>query len=238
MTHELEKTILRIVQDYCYKRNINNLVPEFSLTIALSIAKAVSSDSLTHDRFKGICDSRIDFYLANNLNKNKFIIDLYREIKLELSYYTFNSISDSLVEYKKRMENGNLKGFPRGTKEDTLRCSLSIYLNYENFCEPRCGSGNSDIIIPSQKTIIETKLWNGIEYYKSGLPELKEYLIRQRYTKGFYVIYDYNITPNDIIKRNGEVFEICDNNLKIIVIFILMNPPRPSQLYKNNKAKK
>lgn len=42
MNHELEKTILRIIQDYCYKRNINNLVLEFSLTIAPHIAKAIS----------------------------------------------------------------------------------------------------------------------------------------------------------------------------------------------------
>ena len=235
MMHELEKTILRIVQDYCYKRNINNLVSEFSLTIASRIAKVVSNESLTHSKFESICNVRKDFYLANDLLNKKFLIDLYKEIKIELSYYVFNTLVDSLVEYKKRMENGNLKAFPKGTKEDTLRSNLSIYLQYENFCEPRCGSGNADIIIPSQKSIIETKLWKGEEYYNSGIPELKEYLIRQRYTKGFYIIYDYNKAPNSIIKNCGEIFEIRDKELIISVVFIRMNLIPPSKIYNDNK---
>lgn len=236
MTCDLEKTILRFVQDYCYKRNIYNLVSEFALTITAKIARAVLSDSLTHIKFQNICASRKDFYLANDLNEKTFLINLYHELKRELSYYQFSSLTDSLLEYKKRMENGNLKGFPKGTKEDTLRSNLSIYLQYENFCEPRCGSGNSDIVIPSQKTIIETKLWNGVEYYNSGIPELKEYLTRQQYTQGFYIVYDYTISLNNIIKSNGEFFEINDPQFKIYVIFIRMNPTRPSRIYMHNKV--
>ncbi len=235
MKVELEKTILRFLQDYCYKRNIDNLVSEFSLTIASKIAKAVLGDSLTHIKFEKICVARKDFFWANDLDEKLFIINLYREFKKELSYYQFNSLTDALLEYKKRVENGNLKGFPKGTKEDTLRSNLSIYLQYENFCEPRCGSGNSDIIIPSQKAIIETKIWNGVEYYNSGIPELKEYLTKQQYSKGYYIIYDYNMYLNNIIKGNGEFFEISDLLHNIYVIFIRMNPPLPSRIYKTHK---
>lgn len=236
MTCDYEKTILRFVQDYCYKRNISNLVSEFALTIAPKLAKAILSDSLIHTKFESICASRKDFYIANDLDKKKFLISLYRDLKLELSYYKFDSLLDSLLEYKKRMENGNLKGFPNGTKEDTLRSNLSIYLQYENFCEPRCGSGNSDIVIPSQKAIIETKLWKGVEYYNSGLPELKEYLIRQQYPNGFYIIYDYNVSINDIINTHGEIFNINDNAFTIQIIFIRMNLTTPSRIYKSTKT--
>lgn len=235
MISGIEKTILRLVEDYCYKRSINNLVLEFSLAIATKVAKAILGESLTHQKFHSICSFRNDFYLANDLNKNTFIINLYREIKSELLYYQFDSLIDSLLEYKKRIENGNLKGFPKGTKEDTLRSNLSIYLQYENFCEPRCGSGNSDIIIPSQKSIIETKLWEGEEYFNSGLPELREYLGKQGYKQGFYIVYDYNLSPNCIIRDKGEFFEISDSALKIYVIFIRMNPIRPSKIYRQNK---
>ncbi len=236
MTEDFEKTILRFVQDYCYKRNIYNLVSEFALTIVSKIAKAVLNNSLTHIKFENICAVRKDFYLANDLSERKFLINLYHELKCELSYYQFGSLTDSLLEYKKRIENGNLKGFPKGTKEDALRSNLSIYLQYENFCESRCGSGNSDIIVPSQKTIIETKLWDGVEYFNSGIPELREYLTKQQYTQGFYIVYDYNTSLNNIIKSNGEFFEISDPQPKIYVIFIRMNPIRPSLIYKHNKV--
>lgn len=237
MTCDTEKTILRFIQDYCYKRNINNLVSEFALTIVTKIAKAVLSDNLTHIKFQKICAARKDFYLANDLNEKTFLMNLYHELKCELSYYQFNSLTDSLLEYKKRLENGNLKGFPKGIKEDTLRSNLSVYLQYENFCEPRCGSGNSDIVIPSQKSIIETKLWGGVEYYNSGIPELQEYLNKQQYTNGFYIVYDYNLTPNEIIKKSGEFFQ-ANSNPNIYVIFIRMNPIRPSKIYANVKKKK
>ena len=236
MTQECEKTILRFVQDYCYKRNINNLVSEFALTIAPNLAKAIMSDSLTHTKFESICTSRKDFFIANDLDKKIFLIGLYQELKLELSYYIFDSLSDSLCEYKKRMENGNLQGFPKGIKEDTLRSSLSIYLQYENFCEPRCGSGNSDIVIPSQQAIIETKIWRGIEYYKNGIPELKEYLIRQHYSNGFFVIYDYSNSTNEVVKEHGEIFSIKDFAFIIHIIFIRMNLISPSQIYKKSKT--
>lgn len=237
MTQEYEKTILRFVQDYCYKRNINNLVSEFALTIAPKLARAIMSDSLIHTKFESICIARKDFFIANDLDKKIFLIGLYRELKLELSYYIFDSLLDSLCQYKRRMENGNLKGFPKGTKEDTLRSSLSIYLQYENFCEPRCGSGNSDMVIPSQQAIIETKIWKGVENYNSGIPELKEYLLRQNYSNGFYVVYDYNSCTNDIIREHGEIFNIKDGAITIHIVFIRMCLINPSQIYKMNKTK-
>lgn len=237
MTSEIEKTVLRIIEDYCYKRNINNLVIEFSLMVTVKISKAILNNNLTHERFRSICNSHREFYFANDLNNEQFLLNLYHVIKKEMMYYEFDSVLDSLIEYKNRMENGNLKGFPKGTKEDTLRSNLAIYLNYENFCESRCGSGNSDIIIPSQKSIIETKLWKGEEYFNSGIPELKEYLLKQGYFQGFYVVYDYNRNSNIIIEKKGEKFEINYDGIRINVIFIRMNPVCPSQIYKNKKSK-
>lgn len=235
MNDEIEKTILRIIQDYCYKNNIQNLVNEFSLTVTATIAKLYIRNNLTHENFKSACARRRDFFYANDLDTNIFIINLYRSIKKELSYYVFNSLQESLLEYKKRLENGNVKGFPSGTKEDTLRSNLSVYLRFENFCEPRCGTGNCDIIIPSQHAIIETKLWHGIEYFNSGLPELAEYLIRQNYSQGYYIVYDYSLKDNEVIRNEGESFQVSLSNVHINVIFIRMNRIAPSKIYKTKK---
>lgn len=50
------------------------------------------------------------------------------------------------------MENGNFRGFPKAsTSEDTLRSTLSIYIQQETFCEPRSGAGNNDITVPTEK---------------------------------------------------------------------------------------
>lgn len=229
-----EKRIIRIIQNYCFKLNCCLLVSEFSLTIGPIIAKKVEKDCLTHREFIKICSLRKDFFYANNLNFKNFSRSLYLHLKKELSYYIFNSFDDSLLEYKRRMENGSAKGFPKKTvTEDTLRSDLSNYISYENFCEPRCGSGNCDIIIPSKRIIIETKLWKGLEYYNSGLPELKEYLLRQNYSFGYYVIYDYNQTDNPIIAENGDFFKVEEN---LTVMFIRMNRIVPSKIYLESKG--
>lgn len=238
MITEIEKTILRVIQDFCYKMKKDVLSSEFSLTISPKIAQLVNSSTLTHKAFIEICKKRKDFFYANDLEISTFSKILYRHLKKELSYYNFNTFADMLLEYKRRMENGSLKGFPKGTLEDTLRCDLSNYISYENFCEPRNGSGNSDIVIPSKKVIIETKIWNGKEYYKSGIPELEEYLKCQNYNTGYYVIFDYNINSNEIIKKSGEVFKLENSTKDITVIFIRMNKTVPSQIYKTQKEAK
>ena len=235
MNDELEKRVLRIIQDYCYKKQATNLLTEFCLTVAPRIARKVENSSLTHKDFISICNIRKDFFLANEMKPKDFGLIVYKHLKKELSYYIFSSFLESLLEYKRRMENGNLKGFPESTKEDTLRSDLSNYIRFENFCEPRCGSGACDIIIPSQKCIVETKIWRGIEYYNSGIPELMEYLKCQGYKQGYYIIFDYNLSDNDIIKDNGEYFSKFEDGIQIEIIFIRMKKMSPSKIYKNSK---
>ena len=105
------------------------------------------------------------------------------------------------------MENGNFRGFPKKeVSEDTLRSTLALYIQQETFCEPRSSSGNNDITVPSEKVIIETKLWNGIEYYNSGFPELNDYMDKSNYTEGYYIVFDYNKTPNVVMKER-----VCEN---------------------------
>lgn len=97
------------------------------------------------------------------------------------------------------------------------------------------GAGNSDITVPSEKVIIETKLWKGKEYYNSGFPELNDYLEKANYDEGYYIVFDYNKNPNQVIQAHGEFFDKIYEGKLIHVVFIRMNLITPSQLYKADK---
>lgn len=237
MSDEFVKHLIRIVNDYCFKNSSSSFVNEFSLFLAPKIVKPIKSNALTYREFKKIAEKRRDFFVANDLNSATFCKELYKNIIYELSFITADSFYDDIVNFKRVVENGNYRGFPKGTSEDTLRSTLSIYIREETFCEPRSSSGFNDITIPSQKTIIETKLWNGKEYYNAGFPELNDYLTKSNYREGYYVIFDYTQAPNEIVNSCGEIFDTTYEGKTIHVIFILMNRVPPSKIYKSKKQK-
>lgn len=237
MSDDFVKHIICIINNYCFKNSSSLFVNEFSLYLASKIVKPMKSNSLTYQEFKKIAEKRNDFFIANDLTPSSFCKGLYKNLKYELSFVSADSFYDDIVNFKRVVENGNYRGFPKGTTEDMLRCTLSIYIREETLCEPRSSSGFNDITIPSQKTIIETKLWNGKEYYLAGFPELNDYLTKANYKEGYYVIFDYNQSPNETIKSCGEVFDTTYHGKTIHVVFILMNRVSPSKIYKSNKQK-
>lgn len=238
MGEEIFKTVIRIVQDYCFNNSASILNNEFVLTVAPLISQTIANKTLTPAKMKSIAKQRTDFLHANNLDVDTFCKGLLAKLNYELQFYTKESFYSSIIEFKRRLENGNFRGFSKGKiSEDTLRSTLSVYIRQETFCEARSGAGNSDIVVPSEKTIIETKLWKGFEYYNAGFPELNDYLGKSSYTEGYYVIFDYNQTKNKIIKENGEVFDTHFQGKLIHVIFIRMNVTRPSKIYSAGKKK-
>ena len=237
MSDEYVKHLIRIICDYCFRNASSVFVNEFSLYLAPRISKQMRSGSLTYQTFKNTAEKRSDFFVANDLNASSFCKGLYKNLQYELSFVSADSFYDDIVNFKRIVENGNYRGFPKGTSEDTLRSTLSIYIKEETFCEPRSSSGFNDITIPSQKTIIETKLWKGKEYYNAGLPELNDYLAKANYREGYYVVFDYTQSPNEIVKECGEVFDRTFDGKTIHVIFILMNRIPPSKIYKSKKQK-
>lgn len=239
MSNDLSKTVIRIIQDFCFENSAIHLVDKFALAISTQIVQLIEKKSLLVNRLYDIAIIRHDFFDANDLDAKKFCKDLYIRLNIELKFCTNDSFNELLIEYKRRMENGLFKGFPKETSsEDTLRCNLAMYIKEETFLEPRTASGQCDICIPSQRMVIETKLWKGIEYYNSGLPELSSYLKSLKYIEGYYVIYDYNKNYNPIVKENGEVFEMSFDTKLIHIIFVRMNAIAPSQIYKTKKKSK
>lgn len=200
------------------------------------MAQLLEKNRLNYLNFSKIAKKRRDFFIANEISEDTFCKDIYVQIEKELSFLPQNSFYESMIEFKRKMENGACKGFNKNNvKEDQLRCVLVMFIQEESFMEARTASGQSDICIPSKKTIIETKLWKGKEYYNSGFPELDEYLTKQNYNEGYYVIFDYNQNDNEIIKMYGEVFSTTYNQKKINVLFIRMNAVTPSQKYKKHE---
>lgn len=237
MERNISKTVIRIIQDYCFNNSATVLNNEFVSTVSPLIIKALADGTFDPAKMRSVAKRRADFFHANDLDINTFCKGLFSKLNYELQFYTDISFYSSIVEFKRKIENGNFRGFPKKTtSEDTLRSTLSIYIGQETFCEARSGAGNNDIVVPSEKIIIETKLWNGVEYYNAGLPELNEYLEKSAYSEGYYVIFDYNQSPNEIIKQKGEIFDKKYQGKIIHVIFIKMNAVRPSKIYKQNKA--
>lgn len=239
MHDDISKTIIRIIHDYCFNNSTPLLCNEFALSTAPLIEKHIRSKTLDLGKFREIANKRKDFFVANDVDFTIFCKGLIQKLNYELSFYNGTSFFDSLVTFKRKMENGNFRGFPKDkTSEDTLRSSLTLYIQQETFCEPRSGAGNNDITVPSEKVVIETKLWNGIEYYNSGFPELNEYLDKSNYNEGYYVVFDYNQTTNVIIKERGEIFDEQYQGRLIHVIFVRMNAIRPSKIYSGDKRTK
>lgn len=239
MHNHISKTIIRIIHDFCFNSSAPLFCNEFALSVAPLIENHIQLKTLDLRKLREIAKKRQDFFVANDIDLNTFCKGLFQKLNYELSFYNDTSFFDSLITFKRKMENGNFRGFPKNkTSEDTLRSSLALYIQQETFCEPRSGAGNNDITIPSEKVIIETKLWDGIEYYNSGFPELNEYLDKSNYDEGYYIIFDYNQTSNKVINEHGEIFDEQYQGKLIHVIFVRMNSVRPSKIYRSKKQNK
>lgn len=237
MCPDITKTVIRIIQDYCFDSYAEILNDKFAMAIAPLITKHINNNNLDLSKLREIAKTRNDFFVANEIDFEEFCKGLFRKLNYELAFYTDVTFFDTMVIFKRKMENGVFRGFPRETtSEETLRSALVLFLQNETFSEPRSAAGNNDITVPTEKVIIETKLWNGIEYYNSGFPELNEYLDKYNYVVGYYVIFDYNQKDNPIIKDKGEIFDCIIDERLIHVIFIRMNPIRPSKIYKQLKS--
>jgi len=232
------KSIIKIIQDYCFNYSTGYLASEFTLSIASKIENCIVLKNLNINKLNQITRKRDDFYKANDIDFYVFNKGLFKKLNYELSFYNYDTFFDILKIFKQKMENGNARPFKKeNTSEDHLRCILNVYLDKETFCESCTSSGNSDIIIPSEKAVIETKLWRGIENYNAGLLELNDYLDKTGYSDGYFIIFDYLKNSNDIIKQKGEIFIDKFKNREIYIIFIMMNTIRPSKIYKESKKK-
>lgn len=88
MHTDIDKTVIRIVQDYCFKNSAINLINEFVLTITPSLVSSIENRNLALNDLRKILQKRKDFFLANDLDIDLFCKGLYKKLNYELSFYT------------------------------------------------------------------------------------------------------------------------------------------------------
>jgi len=236
MKSDITKSIIRIIQDYCFENSATIICDKFAMTMAPQVLILLKNQNLELSNFYSAAKVRRDFFVANNLKLGQFCKGLLKRLNFEISFCKQELFYDSIIRFKMKMEDGIFKGFIENkTSEDELRRALALFISEETFLEPEMSGGKSDICIPSEKTIIEIKLWNGLEYYMSGFPELEAYLNGRGYNEGYYIIFDYNKSDNEVIKKKGQIFDERYREKLFHIFFIKMNPVAPSKKYKEAK---
>ena len=143
-------------------------------------------------------------------------------------------LAKKILNFKQLVESTGYKAFDlKNLKEEIGRTLLHFYMLGHGYREAEMAAGKSDLILPNEKVIIETKIWRDKNRFISGINELSAYLESQSYSLGYYIIFDKTKKSNTIIKENGnkEVFWIKrKNNIWILCIFVKINPLSPSKL--------
>ena len=62
MHTDIDKTVIRIVQDYCFKNSAINLINEFVLTITPSLVVSIENGNLALSDLRKILQKRKDFF--------------------------------------------------------------------------------------------------------------------------------------------------------------------------------
>ena len=118
---DTSKTVIRIVQDYCFNNSAPILSNEFSLFVSSSISDAIEHKSLSVSEFTKKVAKRKDFFQANDLNVRSFCKGLFEKLNYEFSFLSDMSFAAAINEFKRKMENGVFKGFPKDKiDEDTV----------------------------------------------------------------------------------------------------------------------
>ena len=116
---DIQKTIIRITQDYCFRNSASILCNEFAMTIAPHIAKQLNMGGLDLARLHIIVGKRKDFFIANEIDISIFCKGLFKKLNYELAFYEYESFYDSIVTFKRKMENGNGQ-----YRQDIIPCML------------------------------------------------------------------------------------------------------------------
>lgn len=163
------------------------------------------------------------------------IIYMWNKLKVERNIKMARStdnIMKRIVDFKKATESiyyvaFNVTPQPR---EEIGRTLLQAYLNVISFREIKMAAGQSDIFCPDDNTIIETKIWRGTQYFNDGIMELEEYLLSQKYSSGFYVVFYNTIKKPTAIKNDRDIFKITTpRGTDICCVFINIKPISPSK---------
>lgn len=140
---------------------------------------------------------------------------------------------NKIINFKSLVESTGYKAFDlNNLREEVGRTLLHFYILGHGYREAEMAGGKSDLILPKDKAIIETKIWRDRKRFDTGIKELIAYLKSQNYKTGFYIVFDKTSKNNLIIKgnNNNDIFWIkTEENIDILCVFIKINPISPSK---------
>ena len=230
---DLRKFMISLIQDYCNKRGYTFESEKFALSFGGKCADLLNNGTLSVDSIKTALKRYPSFISGNDLDLEKFSVEIVRETCLNNDYLPpKNEFFTTIKRFKSDVE-GNLYPAFRVTKdpqEETGRTLLQAYMRPRGYREAQMSGGNSDLIYPLEETIVETKIWHDEPRYKDGLDELCAYLDSQGYHIGYYVLFDNTQRDNAIIIEHGaQIYDIEHDGHLIHCFFIKINPVAPSK---------
>lgn len=230
---DMNKFIIGVIQDYCNKRGLTFESERFALAFGRVCANQINNNTLSVDSVALALQKYQSFMKGNDLSPEQFAIEIVQEICANSDYIPQKPEFYMAIENFKNYVEGNLYPAFQVTanpQEETGRTLLQAYLRPRGYREAQMSGGNSDLTYPSEKTIIETKIWHDIERYKDGIVELSSYLDSQSYSTGYYVLFDNTQRDNAVIKENGaSIFDISYGGHLIHCFFIKIKPIAPSK---------
>lgn len=230
---DIRKFLISIIQDYCNKRGYTFESEKFALSFGINCSEMLQSDTLSIDSVKAALKMYPSFIKGNELRYEQFAIDIVQEICANSDYIPKKPEFYTAITNFKVYAEGTLYPAFQVTKdpqEETGRTLLQAYLRPRGFREAQMAGGNSDLIYPSEETIVETKIWRDIERYKDGIVELSAYLDSQGYSTGYYVLFDNTQSDNLVVAENSSSnFDIHYDSHLIHCLFIKIKPIAPSK---------
>lgn len=233
------KFLISLVQDYCNKRGYVFESEKFALAFGSQCAKMLQDNTLSVDTIKKALKKYKSFMAGNDLNEEKLSVNILTEICDNEAYIPAKpDIYTAISNFKVFVEGSVYPAFQvsKNPQEETGRALVQTYLRPRGFREAQMSGGNSDLIYPTEETIIETKIWHDQERYHDGIVELSSYLDSQGYTVGYYLIFDNTQRDNIVVAAQGtEIYDIHNNGHLIHCFFIKINPIAPSKKRKTLK---
>jgi len=230
---DMRKFIISVIQDFCNKRGLTFESEKFALTFGSVCASQIENNMLSIDSVALLLKNYQSFIKGNDLSLEQFAVEIVQEICANSDYIPQKPEFHTAIENFKAYVEGNLYPAFQVTanpKEETGRTLLQAYLRPRGYRESQMSGGNSDLIYPSERIIVETKIWHDIERYKDGIVELSSYLDSQSYDTGYYVLFDNTQRDNAVIKENSSaVFDVHYGRHLIHCFFIKIKPIAPSK---------
>ena len=227
------KNLIGVIQEFCYSRGYEFKISYFAQQFAYEIQDDLEAKAINKDLFNNKLRKHRYFLASNDIRIQEFSNELIEYISMHLGYISQKQyLHNILVRFKDFVEDVGYHVFDNGVFEENGRTLLQGVLTERGFREAQMAGGQSDILIPSEKTIIETKIWNGKQGFEDGILELCAYLKSQRYKTGYYIVFDFNKSPCIVRKENGDVFKVKEQGCDINIIFISGKPVNPSSIGK------